>query len=173
MKKLTLLSVILVSVAAVAQPVPPVPPTPPMPPLPGFFHASPGIPPAVAAKLGISPELVKKIQQLGFDSNDAMINLEADLKRAQLDLDRSLAQPSPDESATLAKLDRISRAELQVRKNRMSLMLKIRALLGPELWQKVEAELPMMADPGGGRREVRILRKREGNGPIEEDVQVH
>lgn len=172
MKSLTLLFVLALSAAALAQPTPPMPPMPPPPP--GLFHAGPGIPPAVAARLGIPAETVKKVQQMGFDANDAMISLEADLKRAQLDLDRALAQPSPDELATLAKLERISRAELQVRKNRMSLMLKIRALLGPDLWQKLDAELQMMGgDPGGpGRHEVRISRKREGNGPGDEDVQV-
>ena len=32
---------------------------------------------------------------------------------------------------------------------------------------------PMMAEPGGpGHHEVRIIRKRDGNGPVDEDVQV-
>ena len=176
MKCLTLLFALALSATALAQPAPPPPPgLPPMPPPPGagFFHAGPGIPPQVAAKLGIPNETVKKIQQLGFDANDQLISLEADLKRAQLELDRSLAQPSPDEASTLVKLEKISRAELAVLKNRMSLMLKIRNLLGPELWTKVEAELPMMAEPGGpGHHEVRIIRKRDGNGPVDEDVQV-
>ncbi len=172
MKRLPLLFALALSAVALAQPGPPMPPMPP-PPGGGFFHPGMGIPPPVAAKLGIPPEAVKRIQQLGFDANDQMINLEADLKRAQLELDRALAQPSPDEPATLLKLEKISRAELAVRKNRMSLMLKIRALLGPELWTKLEAELPMMGEPGGpGRHEVRIIRKRDGNGPVDEDVQV-
>ena len=170
--KSILLALALVSSIAAAQPAPPMPPMPPPPP--GFFHGPPGIPPAVAAKLGISSETVKKIQQLGFDANEALINLESDLKRAQLELDRALAQKDPDELTTLARLDAISRTELLVRKNRMSLMLKIRKLLGPEMWDRVQAELPMIGElgPGGGHREVRIIRKRDGNGPVEENVQL-
>ena len=159
--KSVLIALTVVSSVAVAQPGPP--PMPPMPP-PGFFSGPPGIPPPVAARLGVPPETVKKIQQLGFDANEALINLESDLKRAQLELDRALAQREPDEAATLAKLDAITRAELQVRKNRMSLMLKIRKLLGPQLWERLQAELPMMGEggpgpgPGPGRREPRFSR---------------
>lgn len=180
--KLLSISLTLVSCLALAQPAPPHPPPgppsapmPPMPPPPpGFFHGPPGIPPPVAAKLGIPAETVSKVQQLGFDSNEALINLEADLKRAQLELDRALAQKDPDEAATLARLEAISRAELQVRKNRLSLMLKIRKLLGAQLWERLQAELPMMGEmgPGPGRREVRVIRKRDGNGSVQEDVQI-
>ena len=185
--KSLLTAAVLLSSVALAQPapppVPPAPPNAPMPPMPpppsmhgggpGFFHGPPGIPPPVAAKLGISAETVTKVQQLGFDANEQLINLEADLKRAQLELDRALAQPNPDELATLAKLDAVSRAELAVRKNRMSLMLRIRKALGPAMWDRLQAELPMMGDLSGpgGRREVRIIKKRDGI--VEENVQVH
>lgn len=171
--KTLMIAVALMSSVALAQPAPPhAPPAPPMPPPParhlggpGFFHGPPGIPPPVAAKLGIPAETVAKVQQLGFDANEQLINLEADLKRAQLELDRALAQPSPDELATLAKLDSVSRAELAVRKNRLSLMLKIRKALGPALWDKLQAELPMMGELGPGgpgiRREVRVIQQRD------------
>lgn len=181
MKKLLSFAVALFSVAALAQATPPPPPAPPPPPMPpppmmhggpGFFPGPPGIPPPVAAKLGIPPETVAKVQQLGFDANDQLITLEADLKRAQLDLERSLAQANPDESAMLAKLETISRAELAVRKNRMTLMLRIRKAVGPAMWDKLQAEFPMMGDAGGpGRREIRIIKKRDGTN-VEENVHI-
>jgi Spy/CpxP family protein refolding chaperone len=176
MKRLVLLFALAVSAAAFAQPVPPTPPAPPMPPMPpppgGFFHGTPGIPPQVAAKLGIPAETVKKVQQLGFDANDQLITLEAELKRAQLDMERAMAEPKPDENSVLTKLERVSRAELAVRKNRVSLMLKIRGLLGPDLWSKLEAELPMMGEPGmgPGHREVRIIRRGDGTGMTQEEI---
>ncbi len=176
MKKLMLV-LALVSLPALAQRPPQPPPVPdaPMPPdlpPPPFFHGAPGIPPQVAAKLGIAPETVKKVQNLAFDAQDALINLEADLKRAQLDLERALAQPSPDESTVNVKLEAVSKAELSVRKNRVGLMLKIRRLLGPELWEKVQAELPPMDAMGPGhafRREVRVIKGPNG----EKTTEVH
>lgn len=187
-KRMLLVSSLFVSSLALAQPQAPMPPSPPsppgaphppMPPMPPMggpgMHRGPGIPPQVAKKLGISPDTVKKVQDLTFDSNDALIGLEADLKRAQLALEKALAQPSVDEGQVMSKLEAVGKAELAVRKNRMGLMLKIRKLLGQDTWEKLQGELPgpddmMMA--GGGRevrREVRIF--RDGNGG--ETVDIH
>jgi Spy/CpxP family protein refolding chaperone len=166
--KTFLLAVSLFAFPALAQhpPLPPPPPEAPMPPEPPmpFFHGPPGIPPQVAQKLGIPTETVKKVQQISFDAQDQLINLEADLKRAQLDLERTLAGNSPDESQVMLKLVQVSKAELAVKKNRVGLMLKIRKQLGPELWEKVQAELPPMdmGGPGFRHREVRIIKNGEG-----------
>ena len=52
------------------------------------------------------------------------------------------------ELKVMQKLELISKAELAVRKNRVGLMLKVRKLIGPEAWEKLQAEMP---GPGGGR----------------------
>ena len=99
--------------------------------------------------------------------------LEADLKRAQLDLQRTLAQAQVDEPAVMNKLEVVSRAELAVRKNRMGLMVRIRKAVGPEAWEKLQAEMPgpgagmMMGGGGPGRREIRIIRTDEGGENID------
>jgi Spy/CpxP family protein refolding chaperone len=164
---------VLLSVSAVAQSLaPPAPPPAPPPMLggEGMFRAPPGIPPHVAQKLGIAPEVVKKVRDLGFDANEALIPLEADLKRAQLDLERALAATPVDEATALSKTEAVSKAELGVRKNRLTLLLRIRKLLGPETWEKVQGEfggpgsgMMMLGGPGGGvRHEVRIIRRDDG-----------
>ncbi len=191
MKSRSLLLVPLLSAAvcfaqATPRPSPPVPPTaprapmaplPPMPPGPsigmGMGLGPPGIPPEVAQKVGISADTQKKVRELSFEANDALINLEADLKRAQLDLQRTLAQPQVDEPAVMNKLEVVSRAELAVRKNRMGLMVRIRKTVGPEAWEKLQAEMPgpgagmMMGGGGPGRREIRIIRTDEGGENID------
>lgn len=175
----------LVSLSAFAQrpPVAPVPPTPPaapvppVPPTPGFTFGGPiGIPPQLAQKVGIPPETVKKVRDLSFDANDQLIQLEADHKRAQLDLERTLSQPQVDEAAVMNRLEVVGRAELAVRKNRMSLLVRIRKLVGAEAWEKLQAEMPgpdrmmlMLNAGGGGRREVRVIRTSDGA----ETVDVH
>jgi Spy/CpxP family protein refolding chaperone len=117
------------------------------------MHGPPiGIPPPVAAKLGLSPEVTKAVRDASLDANEALIGLEADLKRAQLDLERTLTDAKPDEAKVMLKLDVISKAELAVRKNRVGLMLKVRKLLGPEAWEKLQAEFPMHGGPGGPGR---------------------
>lgn len=167
-------------------PSPPRAPSPPLTPMPprgppgghlgGPFGGPPGIPPQVAQKIGIPPETVKKVRDLSFEANDALISLEADLKRAQLDLERTLAQAQVDEPTVMSKLEVVGRAELAVRKNRMGLMVRIRKAVGPEAWEKLQAEMPgpermmMMMPPGGGlRREIRVIRGPDGNESV--DVQ--
>jgi hypothetical protein len=140
----------------------------------GMPFGGPGIPPQLAAKVGIPPETVKKVRDLTFEANDSLINLEADLKRAQLDLEKTLAQSTVDEATTMNKLEVLSRAELAVRKNRMGLMVRIRKAVGPESWEKLQAEMPinLMGPPGPGagmRREVRIIRNGAGGETV--DVQ--
>lgn len=138
--------VILPPLLVQAQPTPPPPPEPPeRPHIERRVHHRfrTGIPPHIAAKLGISDELQKKIQQLTFDANEQLINLQADAKRQQLELQKLLAQDRPNQGAVMSQVDRIARAEAEVRKNRLGLMLKIRETLGPDLWKKVEAEMPI------------------------------
>ena len=180
--KLPMLLLSLTSFVAFAQhPAPPAPPPtpgnapqaplPPMAPEP-FFHGPPGIPAAVAAKLGIPQDTVKKVRDASLDAQDALITLEADLKRAQLDLERALGQPNPDESAVFVRLETIAKAELQVRKNRVGLMLKVRKLVGNDTWEKLQAELPL--DPMVGHahtREVRVI--RDANGTEHTEVNEH
>ena len=188
--RLVVLAALCLSSLALAQPRPPNAPQPPMPPPPpGMPHHPPGpmpfmgpapvgIPPAVAQKVGLSPEVTKKVRDASFDANEQLITLEAELKRAQLDLEKTLANQQVDESAVMNKLEVVSRAELAVRKNRMGLLVRIRKLVGPEAWDKLQAEMPgpgpgmmMMMGPGGGqmRREVRIIRGPDG----EETINVH
>ena len=117
----------------------------------GRLHA--GLPPAVAARIGVPEDVQAKIQQMAFEANEQLIGLEADLKRAQLEMEKMLASQKPDSNSVLAQVDRVSRAEAEVRKNRLGLMLRIREALGPELWQKLQAEMPM-------QRKTRMFQKQ-------------
>lgn len=155
--------------------VPPVPPMPPMgmfgPPGMAFGGGAPGIPPQVAQKVGISQDTQKKVRDLSFEANDQLITLEAELKRAQLDLEKTLAQTQVDESAVMNKLEVVSRAELAVRKNRMGLLVRIRKTVGPDAWEKLQAEMPMLGGMGGGmRHEVRVIRKITPEGGETEEI---
>jgi len=158
-------------------PAPPRPPNAPMPPMPppphgGFMGGGGtiGIPPQIAAKVGISQDTVKKVRDLSFEATEALITLEADLKRAQLELEKTLTGSQADEAAVMNKLELVSRAELAVRKNRLGLLVRIRKLLGPDAWEKLQAEMPgpgpgmmmMLPPPGGVRREVRVINSNGG-----------
>lgn len=173
-------AVIAFSSFALAQAAPAAPPTPPVPPAPpalGVQTWNPdlGIPPDVARRVGLSPEVTRKVRDLSFEANDALITLEADLKRAQLELEKSLTATQVDEAAVMSRLEVVSRAELAVRKNRMGLLVRIKKLLGPDAWDRLQAELPLgdeamvlMPGPRRVQREVRIIK----NGDKVEQVDI-
>jgi hypothetical protein len=85
--------------------------------------------------------MLERIEALTFEANEALIPLEADVRRAQLGLERLLRASSPDEAAVGRVVDTLSKAEAAVRKNRLGLFIQVRKLLGPELWLKLEAAL--------------------------------
>ncbi|QRK07250.1 periplasmic heavy metal sensor [Archangium violaceum] len=175
MKKLMCALVVLTAVPTLAQdrtedvrvnvqqPMPPLPPVPPAPPLPPEHPLAPpsyGIPPQVAAKIGLPQGLVQKVQDLTFEANDALIGLEAELKRTQLALEKELRQPSPNEGTVKELVEKVGRAETAVRQNRVGLMVAIKKTLGPDYWQKLEAEMGPMT-PGASPRRIRIERRIE------------
>ncbi|PTL75926.1 hypothetical protein [Vitiosangium sp. GDMCC 1.1324] len=173
MKKLLCALVVLTAVPALAQdkdksdemhvvvmsgpgnaPLAPLPPLSPEAPL---SPPSYGIPPQVAAKIGLPQSLVQKVQDLTFESNEALIGLEAELKRNQLALEKELRQPAPNEGSVKDLVEKVGRAETAVRQNRVGLMVAIKKALGPDFWQKLEAEMGPMT-PGAGRQ-IRIERR--------------
>lgn len=166
--KLAVTLALLASSLALAQPM-----TPP-PPMPGGHGmggghmgfggpALRGIPPQVAQKLGIPPETVKKVDDLIFDANQKLITQEADLRRAQLELEHSLKDEKPNDAQILKLADKVGAAETAVRKNRLQLLLDVRKAIGPELWKKIQAEY-------GEARELRKLKfKQRWGGDWDDD----
>jgi hypothetical protein len=108
---------------------------------PAANPAAQGIPPEVAQRLGISKELSHQIDDAVFEANRSLIDLEAAHRKAQLDLDRELRSPTPDDAKVMQLVTSASQTELGVRKNRLGLLLKVRRLLGPDTWERVRAEM--------------------------------
>jgi hypothetical protein len=116
---------------------------------PGF------IPPRAAVELAIPRETLRRVDDVAFAANDEIVGLDAAVRRAQLALDRELRSPAPDEARARELVEAVSRAEAEVRKNRVVLLIRGRKVLGEELWQRLEAwraeHAPPPGGPGGGR----------------------
>ena len=67
-----------------------------------------------------------------------MIELRYQQEQAQLDLEQALEEPKPDRARIFALIERVEDLEVQVHKNRLGLLLDIRALMTPEQWRKLE-----------------------------------
>src|SRR5512133_1957813 len=100
---------------------------------PGF------IPPRAAVELGIPRETLRRVDEVAFAANDEIVGLDAAVRRAQLALERELRSPSPDEGRARALVEAVARAETEVRKHRAVLLIRVRKVLGEDLWQRLEA----------------------------------
>jgi Spy/CpxP family protein refolding chaperone len=106
----------------------------------GLGHAGP--PPEIMRRAlldaGLSREQVARIQDIIFQAEKEKVELKYRLESARLELQRLLEVAQPDKKAVFEKLEQIGRLEVELRKNRLGLMLDIRALMTPEQWEKVE-----------------------------------
>ncbi len=97
------------------------------------------IPPRAAVEVGIPRDTLHRVDELAFEANEAIVGLEAAVRRAQIALDRELRSESPDEVKAQELVEAVARAETAVRKNRVVLLIRVRKVLGDELWQRLEA----------------------------------
>ncbi len=97
------------------------------------------IPPRAARELGIPAETLRRVEELAYAANDEAVDLEAQVRRAQIALDRELRSQSPDEGRAVERIEALTKAEGAMRRNRILLLVRVRRTLGEELWQRLEA----------------------------------
>lgn len=99
------------------------------------------LPPALAERAGISPAQQQELSRLTAEANAALEDLKRNHRSAQQALERLLRASRPPEDVVLTQVERVGAAETAIRKNRVGLMLKIRALLRPEAWSNLQLQL--------------------------------
>jgi Spy/CpxP family protein refolding chaperone len=110
-----------------------------------------GLPLEAMAELNLTDEQREKLSSLREQRMKAAIPIEADLKLAQIDLQKLLRNDTPDKTAVSRQADRISALRASLMKNRLSGMLEARAVLTPEQQKKLK-ELRLQAPERTERR---------------------
>lgn len=72
-----------------------------------------------------------------------LLRLASRLTWAQQALERLLRAEKPPENVVLTQVERVGAAETAIRNNRVALMLRIREVLGPQTWSKLQLELEL------------------------------
>jgi Spy/CpxP family protein refolding chaperone len=67
-----------------------------------------------------------------------------------------MSAEKPNEAAIFSKLEKISALELKLKKNRIGLMLKVKTILTPQQWEKLQE---FQAARQAKRREKRMRRR--------------
>jgi Spy/CpxP family protein refolding chaperone len=126
---------------------------PPLPPPPPPIHRR-----KVLRDVGLSDEQVKQIETLRYEADKQKLDLHHGLAKARLDLRRLMDADKPDESAVFAQIDRVGALDTQLKKNRVGLLLKVRGLMTPAQWEKLQAARPF-------HKSVRRFYQWRGEGP--------
>jgi Spy/CpxP family protein refolding chaperone len=124
--------------------------------LAGPGHAPPALKRKFMKKLGLDSKQIKKIEDLTYRADREKLDLRHEVEKNRLDLEQLMSVEKPNEAAIFSKLEKISALELKLKKNRIGLMLKVRAILTPEQWEKLQE---FQAARQATRREKRLRRR--------------
>ena len=82
--------------------------------------------------LDLSPVQQAKIKTIVYQARRERIRVRANLQLARLDLRQLLEQHKPNKSTVIASIDKLGKFELLIKKSRILMMLKIKAVLTPK-----------------------------------------
>lgn len=92
----------------------------------------------MAKFLNLSPQQVTQIKSIMYESRRQQITTQAQLQLARLDLSQLVNQHRPDLKAVSAALDKVGQIELTLKKSRVMMMLRMKALLSKEQADKLQ-----------------------------------
>jgi Spy/CpxP family protein refolding chaperone len=93
--------------------------------------------PVKMQELGLTPEQQRKMADIHEHMQRQVIQIEADLRIAQLDMQKLMQAESPDRAQIEAQIDRIAGLEAAMKKARIATQLEARSLLTPEQVRKM------------------------------------
>ena len=106
----------------------------------------------VAEMLNLTPQQREAIRKIRYDSKREMIRARAELQLARLDLRQLTEKHRPNLAKVSAAIDKVGALELKLKKSRILMMLKMKALLTPEQAAKAAELRRQRRARWGGRR---------------------
>jgi Spy/CpxP family protein refolding chaperone len=102
--------------------------------------------PDMVQKLGIDSDQQKKIEDVFQQHRLKLVDLDATLKKEEIVLEPLMSADSPDETKTLAQIDKVAQARAELEKANARFLFAIRRVLTPDQWKKLQE----LARPAGG-----------------------
>ncbi len=95
--------------------------------------------PKVMERLKLTDEQRKNFDGIFLAHREKLIDLHANLEKAELAMEPLMRDDSPNEAGILAQIDKIAQARAELEKANARFLLAIRAKLTPEQWKLVQA----------------------------------
>ena len=109
--------------------------------------------PKVVERLKLTDEQRKAFDGILLDHRAKLIDLRANLEKAELTLEPLMSDDSPNEAKILAQIDKVAQARAELEKANAGFLLAIRAKLTPEQWKQVQVFRANHEHEGRGREE--------------------
>lgn len=116
--------------------------------------------PKMAKALNLTPEQKGEMQKMRLATEEKRIDLDAKIKKFELQLREENSKDEPEESKVMGLLDEIGKAKTEVAKLRASNMIAAKKILTPEQREKARAMAGKWAQKRGA--EFRKNRGRQG-----------
>ena len=95
--------------------------------------------PRVIERLKLTDEQRKAFDQILLEHRESLIDLHANLEKAELKLEPLVRDDQPNEGAILAQIDKVAQARAELEKANARYLLALRSKLTPDQWKQVQA----------------------------------
>lgn len=95
--------------------------------------------PRIATAIGLTDDEKKKMDGIFQQHRLNLIDLHANLEKAEVQMQPLIEADQPNEAATLAQIDKVAQARAELEKANARMLFDIRETLTPDQWQKLKA----------------------------------
>lgn len=95
--------------------------------------------PKIVERLKLTDEQRKNFDGIFLAHREKLIDLRANVEKAELEMEPLISGDQPNEAAILAQIDKVAQARAELEKANARFLLAIRAKLTPEQWKTVQA----------------------------------
>ena len=108
--------------------------------------------PRIVAELKLTDDQRKAMDGILQDHRMKLVDLQASLKKAELEMEPLMKADTPDQAAILAQIDKVAQARAELEKANARFLLALRGKLTPDQWKQLQT-----------MRENRMDRMRDGD----------
>ncbi len=94
--------------------------------------------PAIAEKLKLTDDQRKAMDAILQQHREKLIDLRANLDKAELEMEPLMRSDQPNESALMAQIDKVAQSRAELEKANARFLFALRAKLTPEQWKQVQ-----------------------------------
>jgi Spy/CpxP family protein refolding chaperone len=95
--------------------------------------------PKVVERLKLTEEQRKAFDGILLQHRKTLIDLRANVEKAELEMEPLMGEDQPNEAKVLAQIDKVAQARAELEKANARFLLAIRNKLTPEQWKQMEA----------------------------------